>query len=287
MLPPHLTLPGAGSDSESRLGWHGPPPRACPPAHRGAVRRPPYRQPCWPLSQGPAPAFASASGAAVGTRRPPAELGASETPRAGLAGRAPAVQRLAANGAGSRPIGGAAYDKAAGGAAPPAARGRRPMAARRGAHPPLPTVSAPVGPAVTAAAVGARGLQLGRCSGRGRRSHPDLHRFETSGERRCGRGVAMLLRNESPGAVILLSREESRAGLLLLSLGSWKASNLVPFRTWGTAVGLLLAFLLGHSGLQRTPCLLADRLSPSLDCLCLEERWWEGGGGAVQTTYAT
>lgn len=160
------------------------------------------------------------------------------------------------------------------------------MAARRGAHPPLPTVSAPVGPAVTAAAVGARGLQLGRCSGRGRRSHPDLHRFETSGERRCGRGVAMLLRNESPGAVILLSREESRAGLLLLSLGSWKASNLVPFRTWGTAVGLLLAFLLGHSGLRRTPCLLADRLSPSLDCLCLEERWGEGEGcGADHLRY--
>lgn len=54
------------------------------------------------------------------------------------------------------------------------------MAARRGAQPrplppsrpsPLPAVSAPVGPAVTAAAVGARGLQLGRCSGSGRRSH--------------------------------------------------------------------------------------------------------------------
>lgn len=186
MLRPHLTLPGAGSDSESRLGWHGPPRRACPPAHLGAVRRPPYRQPCWPRSQGPAPAFTSASGAAVRTRRPPAELGASKTPRAGLAGRAPAVQRLAAGRAGSRPIGAAAYDKAAGGAAPPSARGLRPIAARRGAQPlpPLPTplaaVSAPVGPAVTAAAVGARGLQLGRCS------HPDLHRFETRGEADVG-----------------------------------------------------------------------------------------------------
>lgn len=148
MLRPHLTLPGAGEDSESRLGWHGPPRRARPPAHLEAVRRPPYRQPCWPRSQGPAPAFTSASGAAVRTRRPPAELGASKTPRAGLAGRAPAVQRLAADRAGSRPIGAAAYEKAAGGAAPPAARGLRPIAARRGAQPlpPLPTRSRPSPP---------------------------------------------------------------------------------------------------------------------------------------------
>lgn len=57
----------------------------------------------------------------------------SETPRAGLARRAPAVQRLAAGGAGSRPIGATANDKAAGGAAPPLPRGLRPMAARHGA----------------------------------------------------------------------------------------------------------------------------------------------------------
>ena len=58
--------------------------------------------------------------------------------------------------------------------------------------PPHPTRSAPVGPAVTAAAAGARGLQLGQSSGSGWRFHPNLHRFETSGEGRCGRGIVAL-----------------------------------------------------------------------------------------------
>lgn len=223
MLRPHLTLPGAGEDSESKLGWQGPP--------SPVPVRPPTSGPCATRLTDSRAGHGAKGQLLLPSPRPPAPRSgragrlrswerASQTPRAGLAGRAPAVQRLAANRAGSRPIAGAAYDKAAGGAAPPEAPGAAAngSAARSPPPPPLPAVPAPVGPAVTAAAVGARGSQLGRCAGSGLRSHPDLHRFETSGEGRCGRGVEML-RNESPGAVTLLSRElESKQHCPLLDL---------------------------------------------------------------------
>lgn len=60
---------------QARLARSPPAPVRPPTPEPGAV--PPYREPRWPLSLGPAPAFAS--GAAVRTRRPPAELGASKT----------------------------------------------------------------------------------------------------------------------------------------------------------------------------------------------------------------
>lgn len=146
---------GLGLRVQARLARSPPAPVRPPTPELGAV--PPYREPRWPLSLGPAPAFAS--GAAVRTRRPPAELGASNT----------APRRASARS--SAPRGQPGWEPPPSAARPmtgkPGARPRPRLEGsdqwRRGAEPtPAPARSAPVGPAVTAAAAGARGLQLGR-----------------------------------------------------------------------------------------------------------------------------
>lgn len=75
MLWPHLTLPGAGQGAEFRLGCHGPHPpipeprdRLLPGLTESLISRRASGEPL------PSP---RAAGAAVGTLRPPAELGAS------------------------------------------------------------------------------------------------------------------------------------------------------------------------------------------------------------------
>lgn len=103
MLQPHLTLPGAGQGSESKLSWNGSHPRVPARPPRSPARSQPYRVP--PPSLGPAPAVADGAGHGDGEPQPPAELGASKAPRAGLAARAPAVLRRAADRAGNRPHG--------------------------------------------------------------------------------------------------------------------------------------------------------------------------------------
>lgn len=141
MLRPHLTLPGAGEDSESKPGWQGPP--------RPVPVRPPTSGPCATRLTDSRAGHGAKGQLLLPSPRPPAPRSgragrlrswerASQTPRAGLAGRAPAVQRLAANRAGSRPIAGAAYDKAAGGAAPPEAPGAAANGSAARSPPPLP-----------------------------------------------------------------------------------------------------------------------------------------------------
>lgn len=146
MLRPHLTLPGAGEDSESKPGWQGPP--------RPVPVRPPTSGPCATRLTDSRAGHGAKGQLLLPSPRPPAPRSgragrlrswerASQTPRAGLAGRAPAVQRLAANRAGSRPIAGAAYDKAAGGAAPPEAPGAAANGSAARSPPPSPTPGRP------------------------------------------------------------------------------------------------------------------------------------------------
>lgn len=48
-----------------------------------------------------------------------------------------------------------------------------------------------------------------------------------------------MLRDENPGAGILVSRERQGLGLMLLpGLGNWKASLVVPLWTWESSIAL-------------------------------------------------
>lgn len=181
MLRPHLTLPGTRQDS--RLCQHDSHLRL--PAHppRSPERSLPYREPLWPLSLGPAPAFTSAAGTAVGTRRPPAELGESKAAPCRLS---PASSRSCARRGqpgwkppplAARPMTGKL------GARPRAAGTLRPIVAQRRAHPiPAPRPPRPCGASCHR---GCRGRTWAAAAPRARGaagcSHPDQRRSEISG----------------------------------------------------------------------------------------------------------
>lgn len=106
MLPPHLTLPSASQGSESRLGYQGPrplfleprsplPSGSPQPSYRGRRRLPNLES---SLFSRPGP---RAQWSGPGGRLLNCEL--ARRPRAGLARRAPAVLRLAADRTGRRP----------------------------------------------------------------------------------------------------------------------------------------------------------------------------------------
>lgn len=159
MLQPHLTLPGAGQGAESRLRWHAPhwrpparppspEPRAAPALPRAAPAAEPQVGSC--LLLGPRAQRSGPAGCLRSWERP-------RRPRAGLTRERPQPCAARPTRLGAAPSAGWPMTGRPG-AQPrplPEARGQW----QRGAEPaPAPGPPRPVGPAVTAAAAGARGL---------------------------------------------------------------------------------------------------------------------------------